>query len=150
MVNNATHPLQNIEEGDHLLQSFRFGAKFENVSSYFKKPNKPTIMASESVTCAGVQYRLLLSLENDERENSSNEPALKALLQKSKGRGPSVSYSIYLYDHRFPLDVQTPFSCNEPITICKSDGEGFANSISLATVKGETDSLFLTITLNFD
>lgn len=146
------------------LHPFRFGFKFDNVSSYFKRSAKPSVFASDSVTCAGVQYRLLLSLEQDSSPqdgpsttsdsngviSASGEPSLRALLQKSKGRGPPVSYSIYAYDHRMSLEHQTLSSFLEPITTCHADGEGYANAIPLSSMKSETgDSIFLTIALEF-
>ena len=130
---------------------FRFAVKFSSIISYFNKFPRPAMMTSESISCAGIQYRLLLSIEK-ERDEGSDEIVLKALLQKSKGKGPKLAYSIYMYDQRQPLTHSTLLTCLDPITKCDQEGEGYANEIRLQSkVKQESgkDCIWLTISMKF-
>jgi hypothetical protein len=123
------------------LPPFRFGCCFEKVSAFFKDPGN-TLMTSDSVVCAGIQYRLLLAKDNDKDE-------IKALLQKSKGKGPSVAYSIYAFDSRTNLDKHQVIHLVKPITTVKN-GEGFANPLPSVAFKTETDRIWLTCCVHFE
>jgi hypothetical protein len=123
------------------LPPFRFGYCFEKVSEFFKEPSN-TLMTSDSVVCAGIQYRLLLSRETEKDE-------IKALLQKSKGKGPSVAYSIYAFDSRTILDKHQVIHLVKPVTTVKN-GEGFANPLPAVTFKTETDRIWLTCCVHFE
>ena len=103
-------------------------------------------MTSDSIVCANVQYRLLLSVEND----SSDVPVLKALLQKSKGKGPSVAYTIYAIDQRKGCDIRTLQELSRPVTVCGKDGEGFSSEIPFIKNENSYDCILLTIIMHFD
>jgi hypothetical protein len=119
------------------LPPFRFAYCFTNVTKYFEQDQ--SVMTSDPVMCAGVQYRLLLCKENNE---------IKALLQKSKGKGPLVSYSIYAFDHRCELEKHQVVRFTQPVTTVKN-GQGFANPLT-NSIKTEQDRIWLTCSVTFE
>lgn len=76
---------------------------------------------------------------------------LKALLQKSRGKGPKVIYSIYMIDQRVPPQPTSLSSFLNPITKCGVNGEGYSNEIGVNPVKHERgkDIIWLTIAMEF-
>ncbi|KAI8902405.1 hypothetical protein BC833DRAFT_645313 [Globomyces pollinis-pini] len=130
------------------LPVFRFGHQFQNISDFFRKSPTPKMMASDPVTCANVQYRLLLCVE----EGLDQQPVLKALLQRSRCKGPKLSYKIYAFDNRLPLESAKLRMMLQPTTMCEVDGSGYSNEIPFETVKsekGHLDSIFLAIAIEF-
>jgi hypothetical protein len=104
------------------IPKFRFACKFLDVSTHFLEDGAPD-MYSEPVSCAGIQYRILISRE---------DRCLKALLQRSKGHDAyGVQYSIYLVDHRAPMDTEYLLRFLDPITTCDKSGSGHAYGIEL-------------------
>lgn len=110
------------------IPPFRFASSFKNIKDILKK--KET-MYSDIMSCAGMQFRLLLSVE---------EKSLKALLQKTKGNDAyQISYSIYCIDHREGNNLDHLMT---PVTRCDFTGAGHAYDLSLIpTVKGEFDKV---------
>ncbi|KAI8912567.1 hypothetical protein EDD86DRAFT_245458 [Gorgonomyces haynaldii] len=126
--------LKNGESPD-CLPPIRFSCKFENIFDQFKGSS---VLPSESVVCAGTQYRLLLKKEDS---------VLKALLQRSKGTDPyQISYEIYCVDHRQSLTLEHLTNLLVPVTVCHQDGTGYAYGIDLVPIKSEmgVDEIWLT------
>ncbi|KAJ3362309.1 hypothetical protein HDU91_003487 [Kappamyces sp. JEL0680] len=141
---------QLLENRTHKLPPFRFSIQFNDISKHFRSTPRPQTMASESVVCAGVQYRLLLALDKDQ----PHEPTmvLKALLQKSKGKGPKLDYAIYCFDHRLTLTGHGMDELVNPVTHCGKNGDGYSNDILLNPIKqeDEVDRLILSVVLTFE
>jgi hypothetical protein len=123
------------------LPPLRFAYCFSSVSKYFENQEN-TVMTSDPVICAGVQYRLLLCKDKEKNE-------IKALLQKSKGKGPSVAYSIYAFDNRALLEKHQVIQLVQPITTV-TNGEGFANPLLQNPFKTEQDRIWLTCSVTFE
>jgi hypothetical protein len=111
------------------MPPFRFSKTFREISAYFEKNIGESQMLSESVSCCGINFRLLLSLEGT---------TLKALLQKSKEAGNvNLGYELYCFDHRFPLGKMQLLNLWTPVTSCDADGGGHAYEIPLNPIKLE-------------
>lgn len=115
---------------------FRFAAKFTGITETLISTSSgtsttPISVYSDPVMCAGVQYRLLLTISEQDGAGMARESkTAKALLQRSKGTNmPDMTYSIYLIDYRFSMDADSLAAMQKPVTKCDSGGNGYAKDI---------------------
>jgi hypothetical protein len=116
------------------LPPFRFGYKFQNLS------NGTDTMVSEAFNCAGILFRILLVEDND---------SFKVLLQKSVGKVDSISYSIYIYDHRTPFTRNVMKNCLVPITKCLISEDGYCNPIPIHYKETRKDDVYVVVLIRF-
>ncbi|KAJ3095628.1 hypothetical protein HDU97_006755 [Phlyctochytrium planicorne] len=172
--------LANNSPGHHLIRSlpsetgaqtqkpFRFAARFRKVNEFFNRPSPSDgqqYMISESVKCAGIEYRVLLSCteENDDAAGGEEgviekKRVLKAHLQRQRSDSALqyVPYNIYIFDiASFRLEKDRWRSFDKPATACDADGSGFIKPFPfpLLNPEGSADDidgdLWLLLTLFF-
>jgi hypothetical protein len=120
--------LSNTKAPD-FLPSFRFACRFTKLTEFLSSSDKSLV--SDSIFCAKVQYRVLLSKEGD---------AIKALLQRTRGDGYKISYQIYCFDHRNELTKDHLYKLMTPVTACDKLGDGHCNEIEIGELRKQNNT----------